>query len=451
MGSAIIYSDGGCKPSRGKGGWGVHAEIGDKTYDRWGSFKYETTNNAMEIVAATKAIELAKEHDIKELKILSDSKQTLMGITKYVHKWVKNGWKKSDGNEVANRSEWEDLLGAVKSFESDECTITWDYVKAHNGDKGNEAADANASRGVILSRKGIVDTVEIEVDTKKWGKFKAAKYNRLFSRPYTYFRDINSGVHKSRDGRFVYYNGAHGKTLNLWGVRGITTNQSVLFLKEKNEVIDTVLDIQKEHLMSGVTHPVVVSMDAINKPKVHKELTDHGNKYLLHNPRLNGLETVDKVQLTEVTYKPLLAHRALDEYVWLEGILEEYLSGKLEETPNVRITDISDLLFGMSEAKKPKPILLKELTTAVKSIDAKISHVVGGDEGVYDMKLVFGIDLPTRNTLSAIGSEAPTVKLVTQTEGRVCFRYFAILETEDDACIYASTHSNLKMVLEGKK
>ena len=58
------------------------------------------TNNKAELTAAIKAIQRARENDLKELIIHSDSKYVVTGATEWVHKWMGNGWKTASGEQV---------------------------------------------------------------------------------------------------------------------------------------------------------------------------------------------------------------------------------------------------------------------------------------------------------------------------------------------------------------
>ena len=101
------------------------------------------TNNKAELTAAIKAIQQASEYNLKELIINSDSKYVINGATKWVQKWMDNGWKTSSGDEVKNKEEWTELVNVIKSTN---ISITWKHVQAHSGIAGNEEADRLAMR-----------------------------------------------------------------------------------------------------------------------------------------------------------------------------------------------------------------------------------------------------------------------------------------------------------------
>ncbi|KAK2154513.1 hypothetical protein LSH36_266g00071 [Paralvinella palmiformis] len=69
-------------------------------------------------------------------------KMRLQGITKWIVKWKKNGWKLSNGNSVINRDDIEQLENSMKGI-----AVKWEHVRGHAGVPGNEEADKLANEG----------------------------------------------------------------------------------------------------------------------------------------------------------------------------------------------------------------------------------------------------------------------------------------------------------------
>ena len=133
MHDLIAYTDGACSGNPGPGGWGVvmQAKTGDtvtKQRELKGGAK-ETTNNRMELMAAIVALEALKRPC--EIRLTTDSKYVIQGITQWIKGWKKKGWKK-----IKNRDLWERLDAAVG-----EHRIEWVWVKGHSGDPMNERVD----------------------------------------------------------------------------------------------------------------------------------------------------------------------------------------------------------------------------------------------------------------------------------------------------------------------
>ncbi len=134
----IAYTDGGCSPNPGKGGWGVYIILeGDKALMLKGSDP-STTNNKMEILASIRALESLEEES--DVTLYTDSIYLKRGITEWITAWQKNGWKSAKKEPVKNDDLWQRLLILTKRH-----TVTWQWVKAHANNIGNNIADGLAT------------------------------------------------------------------------------------------------------------------------------------------------------------------------------------------------------------------------------------------------------------------------------------------------------------------
>ena len=138
-----IYTDGSCLGNPGNGGWAAIIFIGKKKISVKGS-KKNTTNNQMELLAPIKAL---KKIPIDEkIEIFTDSKYLKLGITEWIFKWKKNGWKTSNKKKVKNLELWKELDNLVDKYH-----IKWSWVKAHSGNKNNEEVDLLAKNAANLN------------------------------------------------------------------------------------------------------------------------------------------------------------------------------------------------------------------------------------------------------------------------------------------------------------
>jgi ribonuclease HI len=131
-----IFTDGACKGNPGPGGWGALLRMGRHEKELSGG-EPDTTNNRMELTAAIKALEALIEPC--DIRLHSDSKYVLDGITKWVHGWQRNGWKNASKQPVRNADLWHELIAAAKPH-----TVEWIWVKGHDGHPENERVDALA-------------------------------------------------------------------------------------------------------------------------------------------------------------------------------------------------------------------------------------------------------------------------------------------------------------------
>lgn len=135
-----IYTDGACRGNPGPGGWGASLRYNGQQKDLFGS-EAESTNNRMELMAVIQALESLTRPST--VIIYTDSKYVLEGMTKWMANWKKRGWKTSAKKPVKNVELWQRLDAVVQVNE-----VSWQWVKGHTGDEGNECADALANRGI---------------------------------------------------------------------------------------------------------------------------------------------------------------------------------------------------------------------------------------------------------------------------------------------------------------
>ncbi|MFD1785995.1 ribonuclease HI [Sphingomonas floccifaciens] len=132
-----IATDGACKGNPGPGGWGALLRFGTTEKEMSGA-ENPTTNNRMELMAAIRGLSALKQPC--RVKLSTDSRYVMDGLTKWVHGWRKNGWKTADRKPVKNAELWQALLAAAEPHR-----IEWTWVKGHAGHPDNERADRLAS------------------------------------------------------------------------------------------------------------------------------------------------------------------------------------------------------------------------------------------------------------------------------------------------------------------
>jgi len=138
-----IYTDGSCLKNPGNGGWAAIINTNNEIKKISGSVK-DTTNNQMELMAPIKALQEVKE--LQPIEIYTDSQYVKLGITDWIHKWIKNNWQTSKKEPVKNKELWMQLYELVKSYE-----IKWIWVKAHAGNTLNEEVDLLAKQAAELN------------------------------------------------------------------------------------------------------------------------------------------------------------------------------------------------------------------------------------------------------------------------------------------------------------
>ena len=138
-----IYTDGSCLNNPGNGGWAAIIYFNNEVKKISGSVK-DTTNNKMELMAPIKALQTIEEK--QPIEIYTDSQYVRLGITDWVHKWIKNNWLTSKKEPVKNKELWIQLYELNKSHD-----IKWIWVKAHAGNILNEEVDLLAKQAAELN------------------------------------------------------------------------------------------------------------------------------------------------------------------------------------------------------------------------------------------------------------------------------------------------------------
>jgi ribonuclease HI len=132
-----IWTDGGCKPNPGPGGWAAILRFRGVERELSGA-EPATTNNRMELTAAMMALEALKRPCRAVLH--TDSEYLKNGVTRWHAGWVRRNWRNSAGDPVANMDLWRRVLDAAATHQ-----IEWRWVRGHSGDPMNERADVLAT------------------------------------------------------------------------------------------------------------------------------------------------------------------------------------------------------------------------------------------------------------------------------------------------------------------
>jgi len=138
-----IWTDGGCRPNPGPGGWAAVLCFGGVERELSGADPV-TTNNRMELTAAAMALETLKRPC--QVVLHTDSEYLRNGVTRWHQGWVRRNWRNAAGDPVANMDLWRRILDAAKPHK-----IDWRWVRGHAGDAMNERADqlATAARRTL--------------------------------------------------------------------------------------------------------------------------------------------------------------------------------------------------------------------------------------------------------------------------------------------------------------
>ena len=134
-----IYTDGGCDPNPGVGGWGAILIYGG-SYKELSGGELCSTNNRMEMTAAIKALEALKRK-CKAI-IYTDSEYLQKGITQWLPGWKRRNWRRK-GGEIKNLDLWRRLDELAQAHD-----VEWRWVRGHTGNIHNERCDSLAGEEI---------------------------------------------------------------------------------------------------------------------------------------------------------------------------------------------------------------------------------------------------------------------------------------------------------------
>ena len=136
-----LYTDGACSGNPGAGGYGAILIYKGLEKEISGGEPL-TTNNRMEIYAVIAGLECLKEKC--RVNIYSDSAYTVNAFTQnWLEGWIRNGWRKADGKEVANSDLWQRLYDLTESHE-----VRFIKVKGHADNAYNNRCDELARAAI---------------------------------------------------------------------------------------------------------------------------------------------------------------------------------------------------------------------------------------------------------------------------------------------------------------
>lgn len=133
-----VFTDGACSGNPGPGGWGVVQVCNNQIVAERHGRADDTTNNRMELMALIAGYELLPS--AAEAVIYSDSQLCVRTINEWASGWAARGWRRKTG-PVQNL----ELVQRAYALAQAHPRVALRWIKAHNGARWNEYADALAT------------------------------------------------------------------------------------------------------------------------------------------------------------------------------------------------------------------------------------------------------------------------------------------------------------------
>ena len=144
-----IYTDGGYFEKLDIGGWGSVIFKQNQEIERVSDWQKQTSSLEMELKAAVNALDqlhdkVGADYPNCQVTLYTDSRILIEGLTEKIHRWRDDQWVHKSGNPVKYQSLWENLERLTHQYQ-----VIWQWVKGHNGNKGNTIADGLAREAVM--------------------------------------------------------------------------------------------------------------------------------------------------------------------------------------------------------------------------------------------------------------------------------------------------------------
>jgi len=136
-----VFSDGGCEGNPGPGGWGFVWVEDDRIVAEGSGSAAHTTNNRMELTALIEAYRVLPGDS--QAVVYSDSRLCVDTINQWAAGWARRGWRRKTG-PIKNL----ELVQALYALAGERPHVELRWIKAHDGSRWNEYADALASAAI---------------------------------------------------------------------------------------------------------------------------------------------------------------------------------------------------------------------------------------------------------------------------------------------------------------
>ncbi|KAJ6623043.1 ribonuclease H-like domain-containing protein [Mycena sp. CBHHK59/15] len=163
----VVYSDGACK---GNGKVGSIAGVGvwwgrDDRRNIAERCPGDQTNNRAELIAILRILETTPKSK-RPLLIKSDSQYSIHCFKDWLPGWLRNNFISASGQPVKNAALIRYLSAHLDARAGSGQKVRLQYVKAHNGEEGNEGADAQANVGAYQPPAEERDWTRLEAELR---------------------------------------------------------------------------------------------------------------------------------------------------------------------------------------------------------------------------------------------------------------------------------------------
>lgn len=404
----------------------------------------DETNNYAELLAGLYALEMIKAVEPNSFTVFSDSKYFTENTQNHLERWSNTGWM-TNQNPIANKELWEKIYDVYKVVSlNPKGKIQW--VKGHDVNIGNGYADTNASSGVFMGFSPLEATRHVfnclepkEFWDRKHELSPLLSEKRIIMHTERPDNSINSYFQLSM--------GDYGPTKE-WqrreaiGKRIADTCVSVVFLEQKDPVLDKIVDLARTSC--GLNGIMVGRLDLLTMGDLYYRLATSDCSILY--PKDGHLITPEKVELLSELTEARLSWRTVDQFEWLSYTLAQTIRfiHTAECDEKLSITNITSMVYDIEVNKKDVSVY----TIKGENEDSTISCPVTMFEQETTVTLTMTVDLPSLTSLRRIAKFCPDVYLISWLDVELpdLIHYAVVIRIGQDFGIWTGAYASLHVL-----
>lgn len=438
--------------SKGKGS--VPAINVVKYIDGFGGAKRMADNNEAELMGLSNALKLVETVKPISVHFLLDSEYVLKGANEWIDKWRSNNWLKPNGTPVSNGEHWKVVDKQLQRV-NEHSDVTWQWVKGHSGETGNETADKNATAGIYAAVNGDNPSVTKYIFTPV-KEFWQPDYDAhpLIMTPFWYFiiGSQEAVIDTIKGPKRCYWTGTEGRRDGGKFVGNPDSEHAycTVYLNDSIPVLEEVRQAQNRvtHRTNGYT--VILShLDTILSGHTHRDIVENGAVILGNHHIENSVLAHDKTVCHPLT-PPYKALRAIDQLEAQDRRLNSIINADINDY--YTLTEITNLIYDEVEVKKALTLKVKpDLGGNTSSFNVDANVMKAGVLSTVRICINLGIDSPRANAYGHFIDYAPRIFLVTwpEPESSKAIRYgiFIELTKTSEYALWESPYANLHIHL----
>lgn len=409
------------------------------TYYIDGSFSYlnKGTVNVAEILGVydglNKLLEINIESiDIKEILVYTDSSYVLSVINSINNK-KEEEWNKEDTKNVEYYNMLRDLLNNLNTLN---IKITFEKIKAHTGELGNEIVDklAKFASGQSAHREIHQYFYLIPAKDKYW--IKTDKQHPLINYKQLFFTNSLRAPNTE-----IIYSILDYKSGSQPGEKTAKAGFGLVILKEPPNIIEEAIKIYHKYMWNN---RFIGAVSTLNLTNLYNRDTTHyynlfGIDSFTFGYKDNMLRNMVKDDIVYTIRPAGLAVQALERMQILYNIIKDYREYKeLGLSDNYTFIDITKGVYTISENKKGQEVYDTIIPNGEHMLNVMIKYK--GKE--LSIPLELGKDTITRNQFKALEKQNPKVMLVLDIRSKEMIYYYTIIEASNgDIGIYCNFYS----------